>query len=591
MLRKNNKRMPDVLDCLANLSNDEVFTPPEVANRMLDLLPQTVFVSKETTFLDPFTKSGVFLREITKRLLAHQIPNYEEMSGKIDEIEKTAIQEAVKSGNLDLQDADYDEKAKKIGRDAISIHPRAGAFHEFEEKLQKELNRILKTQVFGIAITELTAQLTRRSLYCSKNASGKYSICEDFGNEAGNIRFKPCQHVWNKKPKWVELDKKWKGATCVFCGASSEMFDRPNDLEQHAYEFIHTMKAEEFFNMKFDVICGNPPYQLSDGGGTGSSAMPIYHKFIQQAKRLNPRFLTMIIPSRWFSGGKGLDDFRSEMLNDKRIREIHDFGNASDCFPGVAIEGGVCYFLWNRDNEGLCKVYTHSKDTITTVSERPLLEDGADVFIRYNEMISIIRKVSSFNEKSFSEIVSPRNPYYFKDDFVETKDEDVTKCKVLGVESGKRVYKKIDVKTIGRNQDELPKWKIFISKADGAAGQIGFPIPARIIGKSEIAEPNTACTETFLRVGPFDSETEAQNAKTYMETKFFRALVGARKNKNMTQSTYSFAPIQDFSRPWTDEELYKKYGLLQEEIDFIESMIKPMYENTEDKENNADEEE
>ena len=242
MLRKNNKRMPDVLDCLANLSNDEVFTPPEVANKMLDLLPQEVFASKETTFLDPFTKSGVFLREITKRLLAHQIPNYEEMSGEIDEIEKTAIQEAVKSGILDLQDADYDDKAKKIGRDAVSTSPRAFEFYSFEEKLQKELNRILKTQVFGIAITELTAQLTRRSLYCSKNASGKYSISTEFANEAGNIRFVPMKHSWDKKPN--PKTGKYEDANCVFCGISSNAMDRPDDLEQHAYELIHTKNVK-----------------------------------------------------------------------------------------------------------------------------------------------------------------------------------------------------------------------------------------------------------------------------------------------------------------------------------------------------------
>ena len=327
--------------------------------------------------------------------------------------------------------------------------------------------------------------------------------------------------------------------------------------------------------MKFDVIVGNPPYQLSDGGGTGSSAMPIYHRFIINSKKLNPRYLTMIIPSRWFTGGKGLDDFRDEMLHDERIREIHDFANANDCFPGVAIEGGVCYFLWNRDEKGLCKVYSHSKDQIIGMSERPLLEKGADVFIRYNEVISIIRKVSAHQEKSFSELVSPRNPYYFRSPFVENKSNNST-CKVLGVENGKRLYKNIDKQCIERNRDELSKYKIFITKADGAAGQIGYPIPARILGKPEIAGINTACSETFLRIGPFNSEQECKNVKSYIETKFFRCLVGARKNKNMTQNTYSFVPIQDFSKPWTDEELYAKYNLTDDEISFIESMIKPM---------------
>ena len=427
--------------------------------------------------------------------------------------------------------------------------------------LQERIDHIFHKQLYGIAITELTSLLSRRSVYCSKSPDGRYSVSQ-FNSSDGNIRFRKIKHTWTN-------------GKCKYCGASKSEYDRSPDLETHAYEFIHTDNLEKLFNMKFDVIIGNPPYQLSDGGGTGSSAMPIYHKFIQQSKKLNPRFITMIIPSRWFSGGKGLDDFRDEMLHDDRIREIHDFGNANDCFPGVAIEGGVCYFLWNREQRGLCKVYSHSKDNITAISERPLLEEGADVFIRYNEIISVIRKVASLREKSFSDIVSPRNPYVFRSEYKEEKNARNT-CKMLGVESGKRVFKSINLNLLGRGIDELPKYKIFISKADGAAGQIGFPVPARIIGKAVICGPNVACTETFLRVGPFDNEETAKNVKAYMETKFFRALVGARKNKNMTQATYSFVPLQDFSKPWTDKELYAKYNLSQEEIDFIETMIAPM---------------
>lgn len=497
---------PDVLSCLANLSNDEVFTPPEVVNQMLDMLPQELFSNPDTTFLDPAAKTGVFLREIAKRLIKGLEPQIPDLQERIDHI-----------------------------------------FHK---------------QLYGIAITELTSLLSRRGLYCSKYPNSSFSVTH-FDNPEGNIRFRRINHKWDK-------------GKCVFCGAAESQYERGEELETHAYEWIHTVKPEEIFGMKFDVIIGNPPYQLKDGGGTGSSAMPIYQKFIEQAKKLKPRYMVMIIPSRWFSGGKGLDEFRNEMLHDSSIREIHDYGNASDCFPGVAIEGGVCYFLWKRDSKGLCKVYTHTKGEITTVSERPLLEDGADVFIRYNEIISVIRKVSSVKENSFSTIVSPRNPYNFKSDFIETPNNVNNTCMVLGIENGKRVYKNINISYLGRNQTEISMWKLFISKADGAAGQIGYPIPARILGKAEIAGPNSACTETFLRIGPFSTEIEAYNAKTYMETKFFRALVGARKNKNMTQSTYSFVPLQDFSKPWTDEELYKKYDLTQEEIDFIESMIKPM---------------
>ncbi len=311
---------------------------------------------------------------------------------------------------------------------------------------------------------------------------------------------------------------------------------------------------------------------MNDGGGTGSSAKPIYHKFISMAKRLNPRYLVMIVPSRWFTGGKGLDEFRAEMLHDDRIREIHDYINANDCFPGVAIEGGVSYFLWKRDERGLCKVFSHTQNQITSTSERPLLEEGLDVFIRHNEVISIIRKVLALGEPSFSSLVSPRNPYHIKAPLDERAVGDI-ECKVFGVEKNKRIYKDMAAEAVGRNREEIPQYKLFISKADGAAGQIGYPIPARILGKAEIAPPNTACTETFLRIGPFESEEECQNVKSYMETKFFRCLVGARKNKNMTQSTYSFVPIQDFSRSWTDEALYQKYGINEKEIAFMETMI------------------
>lgn len=331
---------PDVLSCIANLSNDEVFTPPEVANAMLDLLPQELFSNPNTTFLDPACKSGVFLREIAKRLIIGLEPVYPD--------------------------------------------------------LQERTDHIFKHQIFGIAITELTSHLSRRSLYCSKTANGNFSVVR-FETIDGNVRFKNIKH-------------RWQNGKCVFCGASQKEYDRSADLETHAYEMIHTTKPEEIFKMKFDVIISNPPYQLDDGGA-GKSAKPIYHRFVEQAIKLNPRYLTMIIPSRWFSGGKDVNEFRANMLSDNRIRVLHDFLNAGDCFSGVEIKGGVCYFLWDRDHSGLCNIYTHQSDGSVTESNRPLLEPGLDTFIRQNNLISILRKVQQKNEKSFVDIVSARDAF------------------------------------------------------------------------------------------------------------------------------------------------------------------------------------
>ena len=499
---------PDVLTCLANLSNDEVFTPPDIANAMLDMLPQEIFKNPDTTFLDPGCKSGVFLREIAKRLL-------------------------------------------------VGLEPQI-------PDLQERIDHIFHNQIYGISITELTSLLSRRSLYCSKYPNSEFSVSQ-FTNPEGNIRYKRIQHVWKEKK-------------CVYCGAAQSQYERANDLETHAYELIHTLKPEELFNMKFDVIISNPPYQLSDGGGNGASAKPIYQLFVQQAKKLKPRFMTMIIPSRWFTGGKGLDEFRDEMLHDERIRIIHDYPEASDCFNGVQIKGGVSYFLWDRDNKGECDVYSHQGDTVKGPITRPLLEKGCDTFIRYNEAISILHKVMKKGTyKSMESIVSARMPFGLPNTYKGNRTKKNSSDLMIYVSGNDREVRGttayVPLSDITKGNEMISWHKVYIAKA--GSGSDSFPHP--ILPKPFYGAPGTVCNESYLVIGEFKDENECNNVMSYIATKFFRFLVLLKKNsQNAAKGVYQFVPQQDFSKSWTDEELYKMYDLSDEEIEFIESMIKPM---------------
>ena len=491
---------PDVLLCLANLSNDEVFTPPDVANQMLDILPQELFEDPNATFLDPVCKSGVFLREIAKRLvkgLENKIPD-----------------------------------------------------------LGERVDHIMKKQLFGVAITELTSLVARRTLYCSKYPNCAYSIAK-FDDPEGNIRFRNIEHTW-------------VNGKCQYCGAAESEYgdEKRKGKETHAYEFIHLENLEGIFDMKFDVIIGNPPYHMSDAGAATSSS-PIYHKFIEVAKKLEPKFITMIVPSRWFSGGKGLDDFRDAMLNDEQISVLVDFFDSGDCFPGVDISGGVCYFLWEKDRIGDCRVISHINGAQNTMI-RPLLEKDTDVFIRFNEATSIVRKIAQKGELSFADNVSARKPFGFT-----TKPQGFSKTPKDGYV---KIYAYPDngyvsYKAIEKNIEWLPKYKVCDAKAYGERG--GFPY--LVLGKPFIVEPNACCSETYIVLGVYDTKKEAQNAVSYVATKFFRFLVLLQKNtQDSPKRVYKFVPMQDFSRKWTDTDLYAKYGLTDEEIGFIESMIRPM---------------
>jgi hypothetical protein len=519
-------RNPDVLTCIANLSNDEVFTPPELAQQMLDMVATawaeshggaSIWADPTVRFLDPFTKSGVFLREITARLVTGLAPAMPD--------------------------------------------------------LQERVNHILTKQVFGIAVTELTALLARRTLYCSKWANGPHSIATAFANPRGNIWFERTEHSWS-------------GERCSFCGASKSVLDRGDALESHAYAFLHTndiqARIAELFgeNMQFDVIIGNPPYQLDDGG-QGASAVPIYNKFVEQAKVLQPRFLTMIIPSRWFAGGKGLDEFRDSMLRDRRISVLNDFLVTSDVFPGVELRGGVCYFLWDKSHEGDCRVITNIASRSPSAATRPLLESGATVFLRFNEAVSIVKKVVAFETKTaslaplsgksgFARLVSSRKPFGF-DTTVKGSRAMMPNDLVLFQNGGSSFISRQRVHT---GNDLIDTWKVFISMAYGAGSD---PVPSRVLGKGFVGEPGTVCTETYLCIGPFASKLESENVVRYLSTKFARFLVLMNKpSQHATKKVYSFLPTQDWSIRITDADLYLKYGLTDDEIAHIESIIRPM---------------
>jgi len=492
---------PDVLSCLANLSNDEVFTPPALANEILDSLPKELWSNKETTFLDPVSKSGVFLREIAKRLIV----------GLEDEI----------------------------------------------PDMQTRVNHILKNQLYGIAITELTSLLSRRSLYCSKTANGKYSICNEFENESGNILFDKIQHTW-------------ENGKCIYCGASQKEYDRDDKLETHAYQFIHTDKPEEIFNMKFDVIIGNPPYQL-DTAGHGRQAKPIYHKFIEQAKKLNPRYITMITPSRWFSGGMGLSDFRKEMLNDRRISHMVDYTNAKYCFDGISISGGVNYFLWESNYDGLCN-FKSIHNGVHTSLKRNLNE--FPFLVRYNQAVKVMKKVDEIMQESLENIVSSINPFDFQTS-ERGKPENFDGSIKLHTSAGIGFVKREEVlKGLGL----IDKYKVIISQTTSEhAGEPSKDGNYKLLATVRVLNPGEICTFSYLTVGCFGTIQEAENLKSYLLSKFVRfLLLQSISSIHITKNNFQFVPMQDFTEPWYDEKLYKKYNINSEDIAFIDSLIRPM---------------
>ena len=523
---------PDVLTCIANLSNDEVFTPPEFANQMLDTLAAAwadandgadIWTNPDVTFLDPFTKSGVFLREITRRLTDGLILTFPDLAQRVD--------------------------------------------------------HILTRQVFGIGITQLTALLARRSVYCSKFANGPHSIARSFTTEDGNIWFDRTDHAWGGGKREFRVDPLtreeiavYTNRKCTYCGASEGSYARGDDLETHAYAFIHTddirARIAELFgdNMQFDVIIGNPPYQLSDGG-YGTSAAPIYQMFVEKALGLDPRFAVFVTPSRWFAGGKGLDVYRKKMLSDHRMHDIVDYPKLYEAFPGVKIRGGVSYFLWDREHDGPCTIQT-MWDGQPVGEKATRFLDAYDVLVRRNEAVPILEKVRAKREPTLDTRVSTGKPFGLRTFFHG-------KPTASGLKDPIQLFGSRKITWVARSEVPLSdgwidQWKVLMTAVQGTSAAV----ETKFLSKPIIAGPGTACTETYLVAGRFDAEEQATRYAAYLRTRFVRFLVSLRKStQHATRDVYAFVPDVPLDRDWTDAFLYERYGLTDDEIAFIESQV------------------
>lgn len=510
------KRIPDILDAIAALSSDAVPTPPELARAMLDLLPAEVWTNPNFKWLDPAVKSGSILREIASRLM------------------------------VGLEDWQPDR------------HKRA--------------EHIMTNMLHGLSITKLHAEMGRRSVYRSKDATSEKAVGKGdfFESSEGNIRFVHAEHQFKKSQRGLDT------GNCEICGAPIGL-ERGVDRENYAYSFIHDESVmERLKGMKFDVVVGNPPYQVGDLKNEDDRAAPIYNRFIDGAIALEPKYLAMIVPSRWFTGGWGLDKFRARMLNERRFSAIVDNPKVYDCFPGVKIRGGVNFFLWDRDHDGDCEFTTRVDGQVLSVATRDLrLGDG--VLVRDNMAASVLEKVRRAHFGLWGDSVcGPQMPFggmrtNFDGDHPDKREGDV--AVVLGTRAG---YTSPD--NIDKNAQWIDTWKVLLPMA--SSGDTNQDESGRIVdvvlGEPIALAPGSACTQTYLIAGMFQSRVETENFANYLATKFVRFLVLQRKT---TQHIYSdrfrFVPALDMNRPWTDEDLYAEFGLNKSEVEHIEASIRP----------------
>ncbi len=501
---------PDILECLANLSSDEVFTPPAFANSMLDHLPDRVWKDPSLKWLDPCTKSGVFLREAARRLmrsLEPEIPNFE--------------------------------------------HRR---------------EHIYQNMLFGIAISELTALISRRTLYHCKDATLPSHSIVTFDTPEGNVRF-------------PEAICEWKNGRCIHCGVNENKDPLPEGREAHVHPFLH-MDLDEIFeedNMQVDIIMGNPPYQMQDGGGTGKSACPLYNKFVNKAIETESDLITYVIPARWYAGGRGLDKFRSQMLSDSRISILQDYPRSEDVFPGVDIAGGICSFLRDKDHSGDCLIIPNGDIQVSNIRRL----DAHEVFIRDVSDLSILEKVRVVAKHqgfdSMSRSVRSHNFFGIRPHELPSSiaDKSCTEADIQLVTKDGDKY--IPRSAVLKNSDRIDQWKVIASKTNPQGGRPDKQGLRHVISKPRVIPPGSACTETYLVIDLFKQPEPAGRLFDYVKSQFFRFLLSLRTpTHNISRTCFEFIPYLPLDRNWTDEILYQFFSLDSADIDHIESKIKPI---------------
>lgn len=502
-LSQRSQHVPDILDVIAALSSNSIPTPPVLASAMLDLLPPEVWTNPELKWLDPSAKSGSILREVVRRLML--------------------------------------------------------GLTEWQPDAEKRAQHILKEMVFGSAQTKIHGEMSRRSVYVSRDASSPFSVV-NFDDPEGNIPFVEARHSYptNKQGRVT--------GPCSICSAPASL-ERGNSRENYADAFIHgAYPTKEMEDMKFDVIVGNPPYQTGDGK---TSESPLYHYFIEAAIQLDPKYLAMIVPSRWFNAGKGLDEFRERMIQDRRLKAIVDNPKLFDCFPGVEIKGGVNYFLWDRDHDGDCEFSIRVDGQILSTQTRDL-RLGEGVLIRDNRASNIILKCRPENaEDSLSNWFSSQFPFgqSITTNFSGARNEPFEGSipLIFGSHVG---Y--ISRDQVEKNKEWIDRWKVIVPKAgDGHGRETSY-----VIGEPLALAPGSVCTQTYLVAGIFDSAAEAENYANFLTTKLVRFLVLQRKStQDIRPDKFRFVEKLDMSRPWTDSDLFAHFGLTEEEADYVVNAI------------------